>query len=294
MMDEATGSSGPIRFSVVVATLGRDRELLRLLDSLERQTESRLEVVIVDQNRDDRVAAVLDERSWRIPVTRIHTPLERGLSRARNTGWRRTSGPLVVFPDDDCWYPPTLLENVSAIFDTSDVAVIGGRATDEKGRSINGRFETTAQPIDRRNVWTTSIEWMLFFRRTVLEAVGGFDESIGIGASSPWQAAEGQDIILRALSAGFACTYEPSLQGHHPELDIVNPSDAMLDKARGYARGMGFVLGRHGYGAGSMIPWLGRPSAAALIHALQGNRPRMRYYLSVAKGRLEGWTQGTP
>jgi GT2 family glycosyltransferase len=279
---------------VVVATLARDRELLRLLDSLERQTEGRIEAVIVDQNGDDRVSDILSQRRWRLPVVHIRTPVERGLSRGRNVGWRRTRGLFVAFADDDCWYPPTLFEAVEAAFRKTEAAVIGGRAADERGQNINGRFETKPQPMNRENVWTTSIEWMLFFRRDVLQAVGGFDESIGVGAHSPWQAAEGQDIVLRALSAGFSCAYDPSLQGHHPEIEIVNPNAAMLSKARGYARGMGFVLRRHGYGAGSMMTWLGRPLAAALIYALKGEHMRVLYYLNVAKGRFEGWMERIP
>ncbi len=283
-------SDQPI-FSIVVSTLGRSKEVVRLLDSLDRQSLQNFETIIVDQNADDRIVTAIGQRSFAFPLTHIRTPEQRGLSRARNVGWHQARGHYVVFADDDCWYPPALLENVDAVFRRTGADLIGGRATDESGRSINGRFETSAQPIDRTNVWTTSIEWMLFFRREVLEAVGGFDETIGIGASSPWQSAEGQDIVLRILAAGFACAFEPSLHGHHPELNVVNPDDAMRRKARAYGRGMGFVLKRHGYGLLSLVTWIGRPSVAVILYALRGQTARVAYYFNVARGRLEGWLQ---
>ena len=37
----------------------------------------------------------------------------RGLSRARNAGLRMIAGDIVSFPDDDCWYPPDLLQRVA-------------------------------------------------------------------------------------------------------------------------------------------------------------------------------------
>lgn len=278
-------------FSIVVPTLGRSQEVVRLLESLACQSLPDLEVLIVDQNTDERIANALAPTSFAFPLTHIHTAGQRGSSRARNVGWRQARGRYVVFADDDCWYPPALLKNVEAAFRRTGTDLIGGRATDETGRNINGRFEMSAQPIDRSNVWTTSIEWMLFFRREVLEGVGGFDETIGIGASTPWQSAEGQDIVLRALSAGFSCVFEPSLQGHHPELNIVNPDGAMRRKALAYGRGMGFVLKRHGYGLLSLVTWIGRPSVAVVLCALRGQTARVAYYFNVARGRLEGWLQ---
>lgn len=280
-----------VDLSVVVSTLGRGRELARLLDNLEQQDLRCFEVIIVDQNTDDRATRAISSRAWRFPLLRLSTPNQRGLSRGRNVGWRHASGKHVVFADDDCWYPPTLFARVEALFQHTHVDFISGRAADEFGRSINGRFEAVPQTIHRDNVWTTSIEWMLFFRREVLEDVGGFDETIGVGASTPWQAAEGQDIVLRALAAGFNGFYDSSLYGHHPELDIAKPDDAMLCKARSYARGMGFVLRRHGYGLRSMITWIGRPSLAALLYGFMGNRSRVLYYRELAMGRLEGWRQ---
>ena len=46
-------------FSLVVATLGAATHLDRCVGSLVNQTISDIEVIIVDQNDDDRVAAIL-------------------------------------------------------------------------------------------------------------------------------------------------------------------------------------------------------------------------------------------
>jgi glycosyltransferase involved in cell wall biosynthesis len=219
----------------------------------------------------------------------LRTPGETGLSRGRNIGWRHASGKYIIFADDDCWYPPTLFERVAQLFQSSNASFISGRAANEAGRSINGRFKSAPQVIGRSNVWTTSIEWMVFFRREVLEKVGGFDETIGLGASTPWQAAEGQDIVLRALSEGFSGYFDPSLIGHHPEIRNVIDNEAMRCKARAYARGMGFVLRRHGYGIGSLVSWVGRPFIAAMIYGLLGKQASAYYYRETAIGRVEGW-----
>ncbi len=278
-------------FSVVVSTLGRTQELSRLLESLEQQSLKDFEVVIVDQNDDDRLCDILSPRPWSFTLTHVHTPHQRGVSRGRNVGWRRARGRVMVFADDDCWCAPWFLAKADTLLKATGADIVTGRAADETGRSINARFETTAQSIDRKNVWTTSIEWMIFFRRGVLEALGGFDATIGPGADTPWQASEGQEIILRALSAGFHCYFDPSLYGFHAELNVRSPDAAMLHKARGYSRGMGFVMRRHGFGLATAIYWITRPSIAVVIHTILGNGSRVLYYLNVARGRLEGWCQ---
>jgi glycosyltransferase involved in cell wall biosynthesis len=276
-------------FSVVVATLGRGRELLRLLDSLEEQAGVDVEVVIVDQNDDDRVTHALAGRDWRFPINVIRTPGRPGVCRARNVGWLLTRGDCVVFADDDCWYPPGLFSSAWSRLEASGAAIVTGRAADRSGRSINGRFEAESQFICRANIWSTSIEWMIFFRRAVLQIIGGFDEMIGPGSGTPWGANEGQDILLRALSHGVPALYDPSLFGFHPEIDLTAPGRDGLDKALAYARGMGFVLRRHHFGATSAAYWVARPALAFAVHAMLGRRGRARYYARVARGRLEGW-----
>lgn len=283
-----SGGNGQLRMSLVVSTLGRTRELEILLDSLACQTLQPLEVLLVDQNDDERLLPLLKQDRWPFTVRHIRTPCERGLSRGRNRGWRLAKGDVILFPDDDCWYGPNFLDGASKAMMALGCDVLTGRATDENGRSINGRFETRAQQITRANVWTTGIEWVFFFRRHALEAVGGFDEKIGVGASTPWQAAEGQDILLRILEAGFLCWFDPAIAGHHAEIGSAAPDARARRKARAYARGMGYVLRQHRFGFGARAGWIARPLAGAILSLGRGRSKLMRYYGQIALGRLEG------
>jgi glycosyltransferase involved in cell wall biosynthesis len=276
-------------FSLVVSTLGRTDELARLLQSLAQQSERRFEVIVVDQNDDDRLKSVIQSTRREVQVTWLRTPNQRGLSRGRNQGWRRAKGKYVLFPDDDCWYPDWLLAAALAEFTTQQCNILAGRAADLTGRSINGRFEPVAQAVDRSNVWTTQIEWMVFFEKSVLEATRGFDEAIGVGAASPWQACEGQDIMVRALDAGFGAHFDPTIYGHHAELNVKNPDIEMRRKGRAYGRGMGRVLGKHHFGALSAGYWIARPFAKMVLSLFLLKGRSAAYFANVFAGRLEGY-----
>ena len=280
-----------MRFSLAVPTLGRSSELLRLLDSLDAQEFRDFEVIFVDQNDDDRLTPILS-RPRSFEIRHLRTPGERGVSRGRNIGWMNARGDYVVFTDDDCWYPPTLLAAVHRQIEATQADVVAGRPTDETGRSINGRFQARAQWVNRVTVWTTQIEWLTFFRRTALQRLGGFDEGIGLGSPSPYQAAEGQDISLRALSLGMTIYYDPTLNGHHAELNLSTPGEDMIRKGRIYGRGMGFTLGRFGYGPVMALYWISRSLFNAVTAALSGNRARRRYFTGQAIGRASGWLAG--
>lgn len=273
--------------SLIVATRGRAAPFQQLFDSLEAQTYRAFEVIVVDQNPDDRLAPFFAERAWSFPLHHLHTPTQAGASRARNAGLRQATGAIVLFPDDDCWYPPAFLAAAAERMAALNADVIAGRAADESGRDINGRFERQPQHIDRANVWTTGIEWVVFFKRAVLDVLGGYDPDIGIGASTPWQSCEAQDIMLRALDRGFACFYDPTLYGHHAELDIDHPS--MLRKGRAYGRGLGHVLRLHHYPLVVAANWIARPAVKAVLSLARGKTRRFRYYCNVALGRCEGW-----
>ncbi|MGH8316235.1 MAG: glycosyltransferase family A protein, partial [Steroidobacterales bacterium] len=100
--------------SLIVATVGRETELARCLSSLAAQSRQAFEVVLVDQNDDDRVAALLDRQ--RAPFPLVHVRTRPGLSHARNVGLTMAGGHIVGFPDDDCWYDADTVARVLQFF----------------------------------------------------------------------------------------------------------------------------------------------------------------------------------
>ena len=120
-------------FDLVVASVDRTDQLGRLLTSLQSQTHRSFRVLVVDQNEDDRLDDVLSGHDT-LRIERLRSA--RGLSRASNVALPRLESDLVAFPDDDCIYPPDLLENVGRRF-LADPRLDGvtGRAVDEEQRS---------------------------------------------------------------------------------------------------------------------------------------------------------------
>ncbi len=275
--------------SLVVSTLNRGVELTRLLSSLVDQEFKDFEIIVVDQNSDDRIVPVLKCFEHQLHIKRVATPARRGISCGRNDGWRQACGEIVVFPDDDCWYPQWFLRKGVELLKATGADLVSGRFADESGRNINGRFASRAHFITRRGVWFAQSESASFYRRDLLERLGGFDEDLGIGSGSPWQAAEGPDLLLKALDHSRVCYYDPSLYGFHRKYDLDDPSAGMTTRGRIYARGMGYVLRRHQFGLFSLLHWTARPLFTALISAVRGKFHRTGYSLFVSLGRLEGY-----
>ncbi len=278
-------SPSPV-MSLIVATKGRSAPFRDLFGSLEAQTFRDFEVIVVDQNADGRIGSP-DREGWGFPLLHLRTPHESGASRGRNAGFARARGSIILFPDDDCWYDAGFLADAMRRMTELGADVLSGRAADAAGRDINGRYMQARTTITRDNVWTAGIEWVIFFKREVFETLGGFDPGIGIGAETPWQSCEAQDIMLRALETGLHCVFDPAVYGHHAELDIRSP--AMLRKGRAYARGFGYVLRRHRYPLRQVADWLLRPAIRGILAILKGDRTLAAYYGNVLAGRLEGW-----
>ena len=137
-------------------------------------------------------------------------------------------------------------------------------------------------------MWTTSIEWVAIFERGQLEKLGGFDEDIGIGALTPWQSCESQDILIRAMEVGARIVYDPKLFGHHAELETRRPNSGQLKKGRAYARGMGWVLRKHGASWWERLYWVARPAVRAGLSLLLARFREAAYQCEVALGRIEG------
>ena len=136
-----------VKFSLIMATLGRTNEVERFLSCLDAQTYRCFELIVVDQNPDDRILPFLQPYRTLFPIFHLYS--EKGTSRARNVGLEHVKGDVVGFPDDDCWYPPDLLERVSEYLrERSDLHGITGRVTDWEG-TFDARFDRSSGLLNR-------------------------------------------------------------------------------------------------------------------------------------------------
>lgn len=242
------------RISLVVSTIGRKSALVRLLHSLVRQqvSSSSFELIVVDQSATGDSLRLI--RELRPPIHWRGIQTEPGVSLGRNAGAALAEGDVLAFPDDDCWYDPTTLATARQLtLSAGEGVVISGQQVTADGQPSMLRWPKTAKIVDRRDVWRAAISSTLFVPRPVFDAVDGFNEELGVGAPTPWQAGEDTDLLLRAMAAGFVVRYEPSL--HVYQDDPRRDGTDLTHKMAGYGRGVGRVLALNRYPA-SYVTWV--------------------------------------
>jgi glycosyltransferase involved in cell wall biosynthesis len=282
-----------MKFSLILATLNRTAEVGYFLQSLDAQTYRNFELIVVDQNPDDRLLEFIEPYQNRFPI--LHLRSAKGLSKARNVALKHISGDIVAFPDDDCAYAPQLLQRIAEFF-TNHPEWNGaiGRAVDQQGTDSSGRWDDEAGQITPINVWRRGTSFTIFLRQSTVAVLGPFDENLGVGANTPWGSGEDIDYLLRAINAGLY--YDPAITVVHPiqvaQPQVVQPQineDKSFFKTYAYAMGRGRVLRKHNAPLWFVIYNWGRPLLGVTLSLLQGRLDRVRSYWATFQGRLQGW-----
>ena len=274
-------------FSLVLSTKDRTEELARFLRSLDAQSERSFELIVSDQNADDRLAPILRPFHGRFPLRQVRS--SGGISRGRNAGLPLASGRIIAFPDDDCWYPADLLATVLRLFQANpDWDVVSGRSVDNGMRDTQGRWLDHMVGANRHNVLRMGISYTIFARAGAIAAAGPFDESLGVGAGTPWGSGEETDFLLRALARGQTVVYTPEIFVHHAE-KIVEYSQRARQRQYAYACGLGRVLAKHHFSLVEAFGHFARPLAGAMLFLARGQTDRSLYHLKVLAGRSLGW-----
>ncbi|HEY4541083.1 MAG TPA: glycosyltransferase family A protein [Noviherbaspirillum sp.] len=271
--------------SLIVATVNRTTELDRLFESFAAQTFRDFEVIVVDQNTDDRLLPYLERaRYLGLPLKHIrHHPAN--LSAARNVGIAAASGEWVGFPDDDCWYDPLLLEKLKPRFDCKDP--MSGAAVQwcEEGLPPEPAPNLTWERSRMfRDIPVASFQ--LFFHRGLFERIGQFDCRLGVGLF--FGAGEETDFVMRALRAGARVTYDPAAIVHHPvKKPAPTPEARLAMEAR--QRGAGALWAKHRLPAWVIVRGLMAPLVRPVLKGELGHE--LSLGIATFRGRLQGMRQ---
>ncbi|MEH1790991.1 MAG: glycosyltransferase family 2 protein [Nostoc sp.] len=236
-----------MRFSLIVPTVNRVNELGRLFQSLSTQHHDDFEVILVDQNLDNRLEKLVTDYSQQFPILHLKQT-QRGLSRARNLGRSHTKGDIIAFPDDDSVYPPTVLSQVDHFLEHDQawdgvIARIFDLNHDQNAFEFCGGDDQSGT-VDYWKGYTVGISHAMFFRASVVRELA-FDEAMGVGSGTLWGAGEDVDYLFQCLDAGYRFYYDSKLNVRHPSPLKKNNFRQQIQREYSYGLGNGYLLGKH-------------------------------------------------
>jgi len=223
-----------MKFSLIMATYGRSNEIENFLISLKNQTYKNFELIVIDQNEDDKAYKII--KKFQNDINIIYLKVDfKGLSKARNYGLNYASGEVIAFPDDDCEYPNDLLENIKNFFENNDFEIFCVLAIDKfKSKESLGRWFKKSKKINIINFMRVCPSPCLFIRtKEKLE----FDENFGI--NSKFYSSEEMDLVFRLLKKGYKGYFERKIFIYHPY------KEDSKERAYYYGIGMGAFFRKH-------------------------------------------------
>ncbi|KAB2842606.1 glycosyltransferase [bacterium] len=214
-MSSNTNPIACAQVSIVVPVFNAAGELEALLEALLGQSRRPDEILFIDDGSSDGSKAVIQSYLGTSPSIQYFYQRNQGAAVARNQGWRRSNGDIVVFLDDDCLPKPNWLESMLAPFADPEVGGVGGvyytlrpesRMANLVGLELDYKYSKLQGDVD---CFPTA---SLALRRDLLVRLGGFNEKYGNPCADDW------DLTYKVSGCSRLLIQKTAVVGHyHPE-----------------------------------------------------------------------------
>lgn len=281
-----------VKISIIIPTLGRTAELDILLESIANQNCSDIEIIIVDQNQDNSINDIVQKYKKKFEIHHEKVNF-KGASKARNYGFKKSSGKIIVFPDDDSIMAENTIKFVEDFFrNNKEIKAVFGRVQDKDSSKDILHFKKRNTKIRLCNIYQTTIETSMFIRRDTFQQIDMYDERLGIGTY--FGAEEGADLVSRLLYNKTKMMYVTRTMYYHP-----NKRDyTLLDRAYSYNLGFGALVCKHIKEYKRIYPMyfygmlkIMRDIMKILIAIITRNKQMFKFYYTCFKGKIRGWTE---
>lgn len=172
--------------SVIVATYRRELTLKKALESLINQTYDKIEIIVVDDNSDEKwnskVKQIIRNVKSKHKIIYIKNEINKGSAETRNIGIRKSSGEYITFLDDDDIYLPDKIKNQvnHMIKEKSDFSITDLELFNESEKRIERRTREYIEDYCKKSLLKYHLMYhmtgtdTMMFRREYLLKIGGF------------------------------------------------------------------------------------------------------------------------
>jgi glycosyltransferase involved in cell wall biosynthesis len=220
-----------MKFSLVLATYNRKSELELFIKSLLNQHYKFFELIIVDQNTNNLIDDLILNYSKSIEIKHFKSN-KLGLSYNRNIGLKYAIGDIIAFPDDDCEYPKTLLNEVYTQFILNkNIDIITGSTFDKNTKLAYLKSPIHSVLVNYRNIFSTAISFTIFVKNYNKYKLT-FDEKLGVGAD--FGSSEETDFLVQFLQQNVKMLYLPNIIVFHPVTNFQETNSRIFNYAKGF------------------------------------------------------------
>jgi glycosyltransferase involved in cell wall biosynthesis len=205
--------------SVVIPTYNGAAFLETAIDSVLSQTYPPVECIVVDDGSTDETPAIIDSFGPRVRTARQPNA---GFARARNRGARLARGDFVSFlDDDDCWRPTKVEQQVRALAERPEAAVIytAVELIDDRGDHLGTIPAPPATSAFRNTIlmeWPhLALEQGALIRREAFVELGGFDERLTYSIGCDLACRLALDYPVQPIDEPLAAYRQHPHQMHH-------------------------------------------------------------------------------
>jgi GT2 family glycosyltransferase/Tfp pilus assembly protein PilF len=208
----------PKSVSAVIPLYGNPADIRQCLESLSLCLDLVQEVIVVDNASPDDAAEVAASFPF---VTFMRNEKNEGFAKASNQGYAASNGEVVLFLNSDTVVPRAGLQRLLECLWTSGSVAAAGPYTNNAGHlqkidptyTSLGTLDLFAEDFAERDAQDVETDMLVGFclacRRSVLDELGAFDESFGLGTF------EDNDLCYRMRRGGYRLLIAARSFVHH-------------------------------------------------------------------------------
>ena len=207
--------------SVIIPTYNGRHKIGNLLQSLESQTHSDFETLVVIDGSTDGTLDYLHKEKWNLANFKIISQSNCGRAQVRNKGAKKASGELLIFIDDDMRMEPNAISlHIDHHQKFSNSILVGNQIEDlakcktsiQKYKAYKSRFwgepqEKYPKALKEKNIFLTGANFSI--SKNLFDTLEGFNPKLTDG--------EDLELALRAHFMNTQLYFNREILGWHDD-----------------------------------------------------------------------------